>query len=381
VDPLVIVGTGLAGYSLAREWRRLAPEPPLVLLTRDGGAFYSKPMLSAALAGGKGVEDIPSATAEGMARDLRAEVRVRVSVTGLDPASHRLRVDGAELHYSRLVLALGADPIRLPLAGDASPEVLSVNDLDDYARFRRRLAPAARVMVLGAGLIGCEFASDLVAAGHSVTVADPATWPLARLVPREAGEALRDGLSRAGVRWRLGDSASAVEARPAGCLVTLASGAEEQADLVLSAVGLVPRTDLATRARLEVGRGVRADRYLRTSHPEVYALGDCAEVDGLVLPYVMPIMQAARALARTLAGEPTAVVYPAMPVVVKTPAWPTVVAPPPAGTVGEWTTESTPSGLRSLFRSADRRLLGFVLSGNRASERAALARELPPLLP
>jgi rubredoxin-NAD+ reductase len=279
------------------------------------------------------------------------------------------------------VLALGADPIRLPLGGDGAADVLSVNDLDDYARFRSRLGPRGRVLILGAGLIGCEFANDLAGAGHAVTVADPAGTPLSRLLPPAAGQALRDAHTRAGVAWRLGDSAEEVSRAGAGCRVRYASGEEQVCELVLSAVGLRPRTALAKAAGLEVGRGVLVDRQLRTSDPAVFALGDCAEGAGLVLPYVMPIMHAARALARTLAGEPTAVSYPAMPVVVKTPAWPTVVSPPPLGATGEWETEVSSTGVRAQFRSPNGDLLGFALSGDALAEKGALTRQVPPVLP
>jgi rubredoxin-NAD+ reductase len=380
MDPLVVLGTGLAGYTVAREWRRLDPGTPLVLVTQDGGAFYSKPMLSAALSGGRAPADLVNAPAEAMARDLRAEIRTRTGVDAIDPDTRTLSLNGQRLRYAQLVLAVGADPIRLPLGGDAADAVLSVNDLDDYAAFRTALEGCRRVTLLGAGLIGCEFASDLTASGRAVEVVDPAPWPLSRLLPREAGEALRDGLGRVGVVWHLGDTVTRVDRRSRGYAVTLAGGTTRPTDLVLSAVGLRPRTALARAAELAADRGIVVDRHLETSRPGVFALGDCAQVDGLVLPYVMPIMHAARSLARTLSVERTPVSYPAMPVVVKTPAWPTVVAPPLLGATGEWSSESSPAGVKSLFRDAGGRLLGFALSGDRVAEKNALARDIPPWL-
>ena len=112
----------------------------------------------------------------------------------------------------------------------------------------------------------------------------------------------------------------------------------------------------------------------------MFAIGDCAEVAGLVLPFVMPIMHAARALAATLAGKPTAVSYPAMPVLVKTPACPTIVAPPANGAAGEWRIEETADSVQSLFMDASGKLLGFALNGAATAGRARLAQQLPPVL-
>jgi rubredoxin-NAD+ reductase len=149
---------------------------------------------------------------------------------------------------------------------------------------------------------------------------------------------------------------------------------------VLSAVGLKPKLALAQAAGLTASRGIVVGRYLETSAPDVYALGDCAEVGGQVLPFVMPIMHAARALGPTLAGNRTAVSYPAMPVLVKTPACPTIVAPPPPAAAGEWRIEATGDGVKSLYIDAAGKLLGFALNGAATSERAKLTKELPPVL-
>jgi rubredoxin-NAD+ reductase len=142
-----------------------------------------------------------------------------------------------------------------------------------------------------------------------------------------------------------------------------ACGATVETDIVLSAIGLRPRTALAISAGLTTGRGIAVDRFLRTSAAHIYALGDCAEVEGLVLPFVTPIMHAARALALTLSGTPSALTYPAMPITVKTSACPTVVAPRPAGTQGEWQVTESSDGVRALYLDNVGKLLGFALNG------------------
>jgi rubredoxin-NAD+ reductase len=378
--PIVIVGTGLAGYTLARELRKLDAEIPLVLVTSGDGAFYSKPMLSNALAQGKRARELASADAAQMVRQLNARILTRTRVEAIDPGAHRIQLNDEMLDYSRLVLAVGAEPIRMPTAGEGGEEVLTVNDLDDYARFRECLDGATRVAIIGPGLIGCEFANDLAASGRSVAVIGPDQAPLGRLLPLQAGQALQAGLAGAGIDWHLQTSVERIDRRGRGLRLRLHSGVSVEADLVLSAVGLKPCTALAASADLAVGRGIRVDRLLRTSAPDVYALGDCAEVEGLVLPYVMPIMHAARSLARTLGGDATVLTYPPMPVVVKTPAHPVVVAPPAPGVQGQWSEEVLADGVRARFVAGDGRLLGFALTGAAVVEKQAFTKQLPPLL-
>ncbi len=378
--PIVIAGSGLGGYTLARELRKLDKEIPVVMLSADDGGFYSKPMLSNAFAAGKSAEQLLNTSAAAMAAQLGIEVQAHTRISAIDAAAKLVKSDRGPLHYASLILALGADPIRLPLRGDAAGAVLSVNDLGDYARFRAAIKGKNRVAILGAGLIGCEFANDLAIGGHAVDVIDLAPLPLGRLLPEAPALALREALSAAGVRWHMGRRTAAIEHDGGALRVVFEDGSAIGTDTVLSAVGLVPRTALARAAGLGVKRGIVVDHHLRSSAPDIYALGDCAEVAGLVLPYVMPIMHAARALAATLAGTEQAVRYPAMPVMVKTPALATVVCPPPLGASGNWASTASDGGMQSLFRDKAGRLLGFALSGNAQSDKARLAKELEPLL-
>jgi rubredoxin-NAD+ reductase len=388
--PVVIVGSGLAGYAVAREFRKLDKDTPLVVISRDHGGFYSKPMLSNALAGQKTAASLLMKPAEKMASELGATVRCDIAVHALSSEERTLTLDGGEvLAYRDLVLALGADAIRLPLDGDGASSVISINDLDDYARFTDRLENARRVAILGAGLIGCEFANDLLHRGIEVVVLDVADRPLSRLLPAEASEFLRRRLEAAGVQFRLGVSANRIDGTADGGLrLSLSAGDTLRVDRVLSAIGLRPRTALAAAAGISVARGIVSDRCLVTSAAHVYAVGDCAEVVGLNLPYVMPLMQQSRALAATLCGEPTPVAYPAMSVVVKTPACPTVVCPPIGGDAGAargeangaWQVESSDDACEAHFVGADGRLLGFALLGVATSKKQSLATSVAPWL-
>jgi len=377
---IVIVGSGLAGYTVIREIRKLDKEIPITLVTKEPGYFYSKPMLSTALSGKKEAAQLISTPAEGMASQLGLNILSETDVHAIDSAKQIINTSKGEIAYRQLVLALGADQIHLPLQGNAAHEVLTVNDLEDYAKFRNAISGKKKVAILGAGLIGCEFANDLVLGNYEVDVIDLAPQALGRLIPEAAANDLQSKLSAAGVRWHFNTTVQSIDRNSNELNITLANGTLIASDVVLSAVGLKPRLDLAKAAGIATGIGIQVNRELETNAPHVYALGDCAEVEGLVLPYVMPIMQAARALAVTLTGQRTALTYPAMPVMVKTPALATIVSPPAKGATGQWKTNPVEGGLEARFESDDGKLLGFVLMGTATAQRGALTKELPAIL-
>lgn len=376
MQPILIVGSGLAGYTLLKEIRKRDAATPVMLITADDGAFYAKPNLSNALAAGKSAAALASASAEKMAADLNATVRVRTPVTAIDTRAQRVRTADGEYAYAKLVLALGADPLPHRLTGGGADAVLAVNDLADYARFRDAITGKKRVVILGGGLIGCEFANDLIASGREVSVIHLGEWPLERLLPVEAGKRLADSLAALGVRWHFGRTAKSVDRIEGSQRVMLDNGDTIDADVVLSAIGLKPRTQLAQAAGIPVNRGIQTDRLLETGAANVYAMGDCAEVEGLNLPYVQPLMVQARALAATLTGTSTPVVYPAMPVMVKTPAHPVAVLPPKLGAAGGWKVECSDTGIRALHVGDGGELQGFALTGSETGKRNTLAKEI-----
>lgn len=378
--PLVIIGTGLAGYNLAREWRKLDAETPLLLITADDGRSYSKPMLSTGFSKDKDADGLAMAEPGAMAEQLKARILTHTRVTGIDPGHKRIWIGEEQVEYRDLVLAWGAETIRVPVQGDALDAIFPINDLEDYARFRAAAAGKRRVLLLGAGLIGCEFANDLSAGGYQVDVVAPCEQVMPGLLHPAAAAAVQAGLQGLGVRFHLGPVLNRLERAGESLEAHLSDGQVIPCDLVVSAVGLRPRIDLATESGLEVNRGVVVNRELRTSHANIYALGDCAEVDGLNLLYVMPLMSCARALAQTLAGKPTAVSYGPMPVTVKTPVCPLVVSPPPRGSDGQWCVEGSGADLKVLCRDTAGRLLGYALTGAAVSEKLSLNKELPALL-
>lgn len=378
---VVVVGSGLAGYTVVRELRKLDAAVPITLLSADHGSFYSKPMLSNALATGKTPDSILSAGTMQMSGQLDITVRPYTSVNAIDVAAGSVSFEeGRQLTYDRLVLALGADPIRLPIPGEGVDEILSVNNLDDYRKFRETLEGKHHIAILGAGLIGCEFANDLAAKGYQVSVFDLSPQPLGRLLPPEAGRFFRDKLAAAGVNFLLGTTVERIS-KENGYYQLLYEGDKViHVDMVLSAIGLRPRTSLAAAAGIQVNRGITVNRYLQTNIQNIYALGDCAEVEGKVLPFILPIAHAGRALAATIAGNPTLLHYPAMPVMVKTPACPTVVSPPDPAIQGAWEIIAVENGMKALYHDEAGNLHGFALLGTATAERNTLVSRLPSVL-
>jgi rubredoxin---NAD+ reductase len=379
--PLVVIGTGLAGYTLAREWRKLDKQTPLVIISSDHAGFYSKPMLSNALASQKNAAALVMKDATKMASELQATVHAHTAVSSIHTTNQSITLaDGRIIFYQHLVLALGAEQQRLTLAGNGADKVLCVNNLDDYAEFSAQLEGAKSVLIVGGGLIGCEFANDLLARHITPTVVDPQATPLALLIPASLGELVQRRLKAAGVEFQLNTTVLSIEKTTHGLCATLANGTQVHADVALSATGLKPCTALAHKAGLALERGITVNRLLATSAAGVWALGDCAQVQGMSLPYVLPIMQQARALAATLTGTSTPVAYPAMPVTVKTPACPTVVCPPPHNVHGSWQTKITADAGEAFYRDPDGVLRGFALVGAATSQRQILAAQVPAWL-
>jgi rubredoxin-NAD+ reductase len=374
---IVIVGAGVAGWSAAEAIRRRDPNVPLLLVTACEGLIYPKPALSMALAQGKAADDLIEDDALSRAAALGIHVRTQTRVIKIDRASRRLTTSKGGIQYGQLILALGASQRELPIAGDAAADVLRVNDLLSYRKLRKRLADGVkRVAILGAGLIGCEFADDLSSAGYAVTIIDPTDRPLASLLPEAMAARLREQLSAKGTQWCFHATLDRLEHGECGLRGRLSTGETLEFDLVLSAAGLIANVTLAEKAGLTTDRGITVDGRMLTSDACVYAIGDCASVDGQVFAYIEPIRRQAEAIAADLAGESERFV-PLPPLVkVKTPSLPMSVCRPNGNSEGRWVTVSEDgAGCHLEYRQIDR-VSGFALCGNKASDATSVYRSL-----
>lgn len=377
-DYVVIVGAGVAGWSAAEAIRRRDPARPILLVSACPGLVYPKPAISTALALGKQPDDLVDTDAESRAAQLGIEVRTDTRIIKFDTARKRLTTVKGAITYDRLVLALGAQQRVLPIEGDAADRVVRVNDLGTYRQLRSLMADGVEhVTILGAGLIGCEFADDMTSAGFSVTVVDPADRPLASLVPRPLAAELASRLAGKGVDWRLGSTLASLDQGTRGLVATLSDGTRIDTDLVLSAAGLVANTQLAAKAGLDTDTGIVVDHSMQTSAPGVYAIGDCASLAGQVFAYIEPIRRQAEAIAAHVAGGEERFM-PLPPLVkVKTPTMPISVCRP-AGKIDDDAWVAVDQGAAGLHFElpGTQTIAGFALSGALASQAGGHYRRL-----
>jgi rubredoxin-NAD+ reductase len=376
--PIIVIGSGLAGYNTVKEFRKLDKETEILVISQDDAHSYSKPMLSTAIAKGKLADELSMGDPGKMASQLNISIRNHTSVDRIDTQNKTLIIGSETLPYSKLVLACGAIVNKLQFPGSDLDKVVSINDLMDYRHFRSLLDTEERkhVLIMGAGLIGCEYANDLLTKDYQVTVVDPNSSALSSLIPNEAGKALIQGLEEVGCQFEMDAFVAEISEQADSLLARLSNGKEVECDLVISAIGLKPNTELAQASGIQCGHGIMTDATLQTNAADVYALGDCAEIEGQVRLYVLPLMASARALAKTLNGEATSVNFGVMPVATKTPACPVVVCPPPTNVSGEWQIQQEGLDIAGRFINDQGVLNGFVLTGQRTVEKQALVKEL-----
>ncbi len=380
-QPVVIIGTGLAGYNLVKEIRGNGDSSRIMMITADDGSYYPKPVLSNGLGQNKsGIEIVKHSAAE-MAAEYKIEILTHVRVENIATASHQLTLDnGSCQSYRKLVLATGARPITPDLGTGAKNSVFQVNNLDDYIRFRDALENKSKLLVIGAGLIGCEFANDLANAGKKVSVVDTLDGPLASLLPGEASAAVREGLEGVGIEFHLGRLVRQVDSAGDGIRATLDNGEHIEADLGLVAIGIAPDLSLARKTGLATKRGIVVNRFLETSEINIFAIGDAAEIDDMVLPFVMPLMAQAQALAHTLTDINTMVDYGVMPVHVKTPAVPVIAYCVEGNDPGRWDIERDGANCKALYRTEAGELRGIALTGSFVVEKNDYMELLPRMI-
>ncbi|WP_371495916.1 FAD-dependent oxidoreductase [Kitasatospora sp. NBC_00374] len=269
----VILGASLAGAKAAESLREEGFDGPIVLVGDEPERPYERPPLSKGyLQGGTEREKIFVHPAEWYA-EHRVDLRLGTTATAIDPDARTVTLsDGSRLGWTKLLLATGSTPRRIPVPGGDRPEALYLRRVGDSERLRAAFRPGARIVVVGAGWIGLEAAAAARAAGAEVTVLEAMELPLLRVLGREVAQVFADLHAAHGVDLRFGVRIAELAAEG----VRLDDGTLVPADAVVVGVGISPNTGLAEAAGLEVSDGVRTDQHLRTSHPDIFAAGDVA---------------------------------------------------------------------------------------------------------
>jgi len=364
INPIVIIGSGHSGYQLALALREQSKSVPIVIFTNDDGALYNKPALSNAFAMKKDANSLCKEAALDWESRLNIRLYPYTTVESIDRSRKLIQTNIGSQEYSRLVIAAGASPISIPIHGDCSG-VVSVNNLLDYQEFRSRLDGKKKVAILGDGLIGCEFANDLVESGHQVTAIGLGKWPMQNLIPQQLGRALQNKLSECGVTWSLESSIKSIskdQAAESGYTITLTNNEKINADVILSAIGLKPNSQLAAKAGLAVEHGIKVNNYGQTSDEHIFAIGDCAEFLSGWKPYIAPINQSIPALAKSLIGKLTLIEIKPTPIIVKTPIMPLSIYS--SRSLGRWEVEKVDNSFCATHFNIEGVMDGFALLGD-----------------
>lgn len=375
---IVIIGSGFAAYQLVKSLRKLDTDTPITVITADSGDEYSKPELSHVFSKQQTANDLIRQSACEFAADNNILLINNTLIESIDTDSQTVHYGDNAITYSELVLATGASALVPPFAGNAIDEIVTLNSLTEYEQQQDKLACAKSVLVLGAGLIGTEIAMDLASSGKSVTLCDRASSLMPTLLPPFISAGLFQEMHGKGVQIRLNSNVTTINRHHQELVVSLSGSEHIKTDAVIAAMGLKPNIGLAKKSGIKTDRGITVDRIMQTSASNVYALGDCAELEGKVRAFIQPAMLSAMALAKTLLGSPTPVRLPASLIKAKTPWLPLHMSGNTVRKDLSWEVVTESNGLiAKAFDKETAQLVGFVVSHDQHKAAFPLLRLLP----
>ena len=270
---IVIVGGGAAGFAAAEMLRRQDYRGSVVMLSSETSPPVDRPNLSKDYLAGSAPEDWLPLRPDEFYADQGIDLKLKTEVLSIDPRARNVVLAGGEtISYDRLLLATGAEPVRLAIPGVDQPHVHLLRSLDDCRAIIASADGARRAVVIGASFIGLEVAASLRARDIEVHVVGLEQRPMERVLGAEMGDFVRALHEEHGVIFHLGDTVTAIEGKRAALKI----GGVIEADLVVVGVGVKPRLSLAEKIGLAIDRGVTVNAYLETSAPGIFAAGDIA---------------------------------------------------------------------------------------------------------
>jgi 3-phenylpropionate/trans-cinnamate dioxygenase ferredoxin reductase component len=312
MSTFVIVGASLAGAKAAEELRSRGFDGRVVLLGAEAERPYERPPLTKDYLRGESERDQAYVHAACFYAENEIELETASQVTEIDPGGRRVTLaDARSIEFDRLLLATGAQPRRITVDGATLEGVHYLRTLADCDVLRERLNEGGRVVVVGAGWIGSEFAASARQRGLEVTVVDPLALPNERIFGPEIGAFYRDVHTSHGVEMVLGEGVEALLGETAVKAVRTASGREIACDFVVVGIGVTPSAQLAQAAGLDVENGILANDALQTAAPNVFAAGDVANAthpfygERIRLEHWANALNQGPAAARSMLGEPT----------------------------------------------------------------------------
>jgi 3-phenylpropionate/trans-cinnamate dioxygenase ferredoxin reductase component len=307
----IIVGASLAGAKAAEELRTQGFDGRVLLIGSERERPYERPPLTKDYLRGESEREKAYVHEPGFYEDHQIELETDATVTALDPASPRVRLaDDRELSYDRLLLATGAEPRRIPIAGAELEGVHYLRTFSDCDALRERLGAGGRVVVVGAGWIGSEFAASARQRGLQVTMVDPHELPNERIFGPEIGAFYRDLHRDRGVELALGERVKAFEGDGSVSRVRTDRGKTIDCDFVVVGIGVMPRVKLAGNAGIDTDNGILVDEKLESSAPGVFAAGDVAHAwhpfyeQRIRVEHWANALNQGPAAARAMLGEP-----------------------------------------------------------------------------
>lgn len=371
---IVIIGSGFAARQLVKNLRKQDSQVAISVIAADSIDEYNKPDLSHVISLGQRADEMTRQSAGEFAEQYNVRLFPYTWIKEIDAQARVVKSTDHQWCYDKLVLATGASAFIPPVAGREL--MLTLNSQLEYRACESQLFDARRVLIVGGGLIGSELAMDFTRAGKSVTLVDNAASILASLMPPEVSSRLQHRLTDMGVHLLLKSQLQSLEQTARGIRATFDRDRHVEVDAVISATGLRPETALARSAGVEVNRGIVVDSTLKSSNPDIYALGDCAEIDGQLLPFLQPIQISAMTLAKNLLGGNAPLKLPAMLVKVKTPELPLHLAGETRRCDLNWQISTEAQGMVAKGVDAEGQLRAFVVSEDKMKEAFALLKAL-----